>query len=273
MSGLAERWRLALLRQMLSAARADCAVECVERIDSTNSELMRRLRAGDPACIALVAEQQSAGRGRLGRSWQGSAATVPGRLPGALTFSLSVPLASPSWSGLSLALGLAVAQSLHGGIGLKWPNDLWWQNRKLAGILIETASLGERNHAVIGVGINIAPRSEEGLATAPACLREIAPELDAATALQRVLPAVLQALAQFEAAGLAPFLAGYRERDVLAGRGVLLSDGTTGQAAGVDGSGALLVHTALGMSTITSSEVSVRPLASARQPTDGPSVP
>ena len=273
MSALEDRWRLPDLRPLLLATRPDCTLECVEAIDSTNTELMRRLRAGDVACTALVAEQQSAGRGRLGRAWHGSALPAQGGLPGALTFSLSVPLVSTPWSGLPLALGLAVAQSLHACIGLKWPNDLWWQDRKLAGILIETANVGERRHAVIGVGINIAPRSAEGLATAPACLQEIVPELDAAATLQRVLPALLLALARFEAAGLAPFMEGYRERDVLAGRQIELGDGTLGQAVGVDAGGALLVHTATGMVTISSSEVSVRPLSVPRHPTDGPSVP
>ncbi|MEO6626594.1 MAG: biotin--[acetyl-CoA-carboxylase] ligase [Burkholderiaceae bacterium] len=273
MSGLANRWRLPELRSLLAAVRTDCALECVAAIDSTNAELMRRLRAGDVTRTALVAEQQSAGRGRLGRAWHGSAAAAPGQLPGSLTFSLSAPLLSTSWSGLSLALGLAVAQSLHAGIRLKWPNDLWWQDRKLAGILIETVNVGEGRHAVIGVGINIAPRGAEGLATAPACMQEILPELDAAATLQRVLPALLLVLGRFEAAGLAPFMAGYRERDALRGRRIELSDGTQGRAAGVDAGGALLVHTSTGMLTISSSEVSVRPLSMPRHPTDGPLSP
>lgn len=270
MTGLAARWRLQELRALLSADRPQWSVECVQAIDSTNSELMRRLRAGQEVCGLLVAEQQSAGRGRLGRVWLGAASDTPEQLPGSLTFSLAVELVSGRWSGLSLAVGVAVAQSLHAGIGLKWPNDLWWQERKLAGILIETANVGERRHAVIGVGVNIAPLGAEGLATPPACLQEFLPGIDAAAALQRIVPALAEALGAFEARGLGPFMGAYRERDVLAGRSVELGDGTRGEAAGVDLSGALLVHTSAGMLTISSSEVSVRPLG---HPTDRPLPP
>ena len=272
MTGLAGRWRLQELRDLLSAVRPDWSVECVPAIDSTNSELMRRLRAGPVASGVLVAERQSAGRGRMGRVWHGAASDVPGQLPGTLTFSLSVVLAPGQWSGLSLAVGVAIAESLHAGIGLKWPNDLWWQDRKLAGILIETTNVGERRHAVIGVGVNITPRDSQGLATPPACLQEFLPGIDAAAALQRIVPALAQALGVFEARGLAPFLGAFRERDVLAGRSIALSDGTCGEATGVDVSGALLMHTSTGMLTITSSEVSVRPLSMLRVPTDGPPV-
>ena len=270
MTGLAERWRLQELRECVAALWPEWSVECVPAIDSTNSELMRRLRAGQKACGLLVAEQQSAGRGRLGRVWLGAASDAPGQLPGSLTFSLAVELGSGQWSGLSLAVGVAVAQSLHAGIGLKWPNDLWWQDRKLAGILIETANMGEHRYAVIGVGINITPRASHGLATLPACLQELLPGIDAAAALLRIVPALADALGLFETRGLTPFLARYRERDVLAGRSIALSDGTRGEAAGVDVNGALLVHTSAGMTTITSSEVSVRPLG---HPTDRPLPP
>src|SRR6187399_674407 len=128
-------------------------VEILPEVDSTNSELMRRARAGQLEPVLLVAERQTAGRGRLGRAWQ----AAPGE---SLTFSLGLPLAPADWSGLSLAVGVSLAESLHPRVRLKWPNDLWLDERKLAGILIETASFGDgagRRQAVIGVGINIAP--------------------------------------------------------------------------------------------------------------------
>ena len=93
-------------------------VEVLPEIDSTNSELMRRARAGQLDPVLLVAQSQTAGRGRLGRGWVSS----PGD---SLTFSLGLPLAPADWSGLSLAVGVAVAEALGPGIGLKWPNDLW----------------------------------------------------------------------------------------------------------------------------------------------------
>ncbi|MEN9538345.1 MAG: putative bifunctional protein (BirA) : transcriptional regulator (Biotin operon repressor), BirA, partial [Pseudomonadota bacterium] len=120
-----------------AVAVAGFAVELLPEIDSTNSELMRRARAGRTEPVLLVTERQTAGRGRLGRQWVSE--------PTSLCFSMGLMLAPPSWSGLSLAVGLAVAQGLHGDVKLKWPNDLYLdtgsQGRKLGGILVETASL------------------------------------------------------------------------------------------------------------------------------------
>ena len=228
-------------------------VEVLPAIDSTNSELMRRARAGQRDPVLLVAEQQTAGRGRLGRNWHSG-------VTGSLTFSLALPLAPKDWSGLSLAVGVSVASSLHPALRLKWPNDIWLEDRKLAGILIETASFGENRLAVIGVGINILAHAGDGLSTAPAYLQELLPELDAATALSRIVPALVQALLLFEVQGFGPFQAAFKARDLLRGRAVVLSDGTSGEAGGVDGTGALLVHTSAGMRAITSAEVSVRPV-------------
>lgn len=231
-------------------------VEVLPQIDSSNSELMRRARAGQADPVLLVAESQTAGRGRLGRSWH----SAPGD---SLTFSLGLPLAPPSWSGLSLAVGASLAESLHPSVRLKWPNDLWVDGRKLAGILIETASFGQggaaARQAVIGVGINIAPRPADGLSTPPAALRELLQEVDAPAALLRVVPGLVRDLLGFQQAGFAPFHARFDARDALRDRPVTLSDGTTGTAHGVAEDGSLLVHTAAGLHAVGSSEVSVRP--------------
>ena len=136
---------------------------------------------------------------------------------------------------------------------------MWLRDRKLAGILIETMQLGDTRYAVIGVGINITRRDAAGLATPPAWLQELEPGIDAPGALLRVAPALLRDVQRFEMAGWAPFLPAYQARDALAGREVALSDGTAGQAMGVDGSGALLVHTSAGLRRVSSAEVSVRP--------------
>lgn len=232
------------------------SVEILPEIDSTNSELMRRARAGRTEPTLLVAERQVAGRGRLGRAWTTGAGD-------ALTFSLGLPLAPTDWSGLSLAVGVAVAEALHPRIGLKWPNDLWVDERKLAGILVETAGTGAAGqlarYAVVGVGINVLPREAGGLSTPPAHLQALWPEGDAAQALGRIALPLVQALQAFERFGFAPFQARFDARDVLRDRAVTLSDGTQGTAFGVSEAGALLVHTGAGMQAVTSSEVSVRP--------------
>jgi BirA family transcriptional regulator, biotin operon repressor / biotin---[acetyl-CoA-carboxylase] ligase len=230
-------------------------VEVLPELASTNTELMRRARAGRMEPVLLVAEQQTAGRGRLGRGWSS-------HLGDSLTFSLGLPLAPPDWSGLSLAVGVALAESLHPRIQLKWPNDLWLAERKLAGILIETASFGEgreaQRYAVVGVGINIAPPDGTGLATPPACLQEVLPGVDPGGALLRVAAPIAQTVLAFQTFGFAPFQARFNARDALRDRAVTLSDGTSGTAHGTSEAGALLVHTARGMQAVTSSEVSVR---------------
>ena len=237
--------------------------ELLPSIDSTNTELMRRARAGRPAPTLLVAEVQTAGRGRLGRAWVSQDADAAhtaraGQVQRALTFSLGLPLNPRDWSGLSLAVGVSVACSLHPALQLKWPNDLWLGGRKLAGILIETAAIADQRYVVVGVGVNITEPFATGLSVAPAWLQELLPQCDAPQALLRIVPALVAAIRQFEAEGLAPFLGEYAARDLLSGRAVVLSDGVIGTAQGIDAGGGLLVHTPAGMKTITSAEVSVR---------------
>lgn len=247
------RWPAEAIWEAVAPSLPGFTVEVLPEVDSTNTELMRRARAGRLEPVLLVAEAQTAGRGRLGRAWHSGA---PGDV---LTFSLGLPLRLADWSGLSLAVGVGVAQGLHPDLQLKWPNDVWWQDRKLAGILIETAQVGSERYAVVGVGINVAPRDAAGLSTPPACLRELLPGMDAPQALLQVAVSLVQAVQRFEAQGWPPFLPAWAARDALAGRVVMLGDGTSGQARGVDQHGALLVHTAQGLKKISSAEVSVRP--------------
>lgn len=278
------RWPSEAIWEAVAPELPDFTVEVLPSIDSTNTELMRRARAGRTEPVLLVAETQTAGRGRLGRDWLSAA---PADAGASLTFSLGLPLQMSDWSGLSLAVGVSVAASLHPQVRLKWPNDLWWQDRKLAGILIETANIaptlatlcaalppegavaalgrpggngiGALRYAVIGVGVNIAPRDAAGLSTPPACLQELLPGIDAPQALLCLVAPLVQAVRRFEAQGFAPFQPAFQARDALGGRAVTLSDGTSGVAMGVGQSGALLVHTSAGIREIGSAEVSVRP--------------
>ena len=152
----AAAWPVEDLQRTLEPLLAGITIEVMAEVDSTNSELMRRIRQGQRAPQLLIAERQSAGRGRQGRTWLSH--TDPQGQPhvhASLTFSLSLPLQRSDLSGLSLAVGLALAEALHPAIGLKWPNDLWWEGRKLGGILIETANHGPHRFAVIGVGLNL----------------------------------------------------------------------------------------------------------------------
>ena len=251
------RWPAEAIWEAVAPFLPGFTVEVLPEVDSTSSELMRRLRAGQPEPTLLVAERQTAGRGRLGRGW----VSRPGD---SLTFSLSLPLAPADWSGLSLAVGVSVADSLHPELQLKWPNDIWLQGRKLGGILIETAGSGAaQRQVVIGVGLNIAtPEAAEGLSTPPAGLRELMAGIDAPQALWCIVPALVRAVQVFESSGFAPFQAGFARRDLLLNRPLTLSTGIIGTGRGVDAAGALQVMTAQGLERVTSAEVSVRPVSS-----------
>jgi BirA family biotin operon repressor/biotin-[acetyl-CoA-carboxylase] ligase len=250
-------WPVEAIRQEVWPQLPGCTVEVMAQVDSTNSELMRRARAGRLEPVLLVAEHQSAGRGRLGRGWSSSGGD-------SLTFSLGLPLNPVDWSGLSLAVGVSLAESLDPRIRLKWPNDLWLDDRKLAGVLIETAAAGEsrqQRYAVVGVGINLGERPQAGLATAPAWLREVLPACEPGAVLLRLARPLVQAILAFESAGFVPFRARFDARDALRGRALLLSDGTAGTGEGTTELGGLRVRTGAGPVTVTSSEVSVRPAA------------
>ncbi len=271
------RWPAEAVWEAVAPLLPGFTVEVLPSIDSTNTELMRRARAGQTEPTLLVAEQQTAGRGRLGRVWQSDVGA-------SLMLSLGLPMAPRDWSGLSLAVGVSVAESLQPTlpplepgqpprIGLKWPNDLWLSgDRKLGGILVETASFvapqaaqpatthgTAARYVVVGIGINVLPRSGEGMSMPPGSLQDVEPDLDAPAALLRIVPPLVAMLQSFEACGFAPVQPRFAARDVLQGRPVTLSDGQTGTAHGVAEDGALLVHTAQGMQTVTSAEISVRP--------------
>ncbi|MEX1168439.1 MAG: biotin--[acetyl-CoA-carboxylase] ligase [Hydrogenophaga sp.] len=245
-------------------------VEILPTVDSTNSELMRRARAGLMEPLLLAAEQQMAGRGRMGKAWHSAAAGQ------SLTFSMAMPLAPADWSGLSLAVGVSVAEALHPDVRLKWPNDLWFQGRKLGGILVETAHTGQSAGAprmvVAGIGINIArpvaarlPVPDAGASAAmapvsPAGLAEICVGQTAGETLEAVAPALARDLQRFAAHGFNAFADRFAQRDALVGLAVKLSDGREGLALGVDATGALQLRLANHDTvSVTSAEVSVRP--------------
>jgi BirA family biotin operon repressor/biotin-[acetyl-CoA-carboxylase] ligase len=222
-------------------------------------------RAGDTQPCLLVAEQQTRGRGRWGRSWQSSVGA-------SLTCSLALPFTPPDWSGLSLAMGVAFAEALDpadpsngASIGLKWPNDLMriegtQPPRKLGGVLIESIPVGQRRMVVIGLGLNIAPQPVVDLNTGFACLQEFDPNIDAPRALARIAKPWVEAVLLFQREGFAPFKPRFERLDCLKGRVVTttLDDLPSGVAEGVDASGALLVRVGPSLRTVGVGDVSVR---------------
>jgi len=270
-------WPVKTLQSAIAPLLPGFRVEVLPSVDSTSSELMRRARAGQTQPVLLLAETQTAGRGRVGRQWHTKAWEGSGAIP-ALTFSLGLPLVPQyTWSGLSLAVGVSVAESLQPllpqagsdqrRILLKWPNDLWLDDgRKLGGILVETASgtapQSEGRYVIIGIGLNVLPiLPHDKLSVSPACLHEVDRRWTAAAALECITLPLVQTLLGFTEHGFAPFQARFALRDILAARTVTLSTGEQGTAHGVAEDGALLVLTQHGMQTITSAGISVRPLS------------
>lgn len=229
------------------------SVEILPEIDSTNTELMRRARGGQHDPILLVAERQSAGRGRQGRAWLGETGD-------ALTFSIGLPYQPSNWSGLSLAVGLSLAESLGPDVQLKWPNDLWRQQRKLGGILIEAASQGAQSYVVVGVGLNVRKPSDNDLRTPATGIDEFWEGATAPLVLQRVAAPLIQLLLDFSSHGFAPLQQRFSQRDAILGQLIGTSDGLQGVCQGVDADGVLQIDTTHGRVKINSAEVSVRPV-------------
>ena len=264
------RWPAEAIWQAVEPQLPGFTVEVLPEIDSSNSELMRRSRAGQSDPTLLVAERQTAGRGRLGRQWH----SPPGS---SLTFSLGLVLNPADWGGLSLAVGTSLADSLSEATGadlrIKWPNDVWLGGDKLAGVLVETASAGlatPGRYVVVGVGLNVRqpepgwapPASADQVLTAqtPAWLQDAVPEMDAPGALMAVAARLVADLQRFEQLGFAAFAQRFAQRDALAGRELVLSDGRRGLAGGVSADGALRLEVHGRMEEVISGEVSVRPV-------------
>lgn len=136
------------------AAQAGYDLAGYESIDSTNTEALRRCRAGERAPLWIATRAQTEGRGRRGRAWS----SPDGNLAASLLTAIDVPLSLGATLGFvaGLALWHAIANCTNGlSISLKWPNDLLVDDRKLAGILLESESGDPRPVVVIGMGVNV----------------------------------------------------------------------------------------------------------------------
>lgn len=242
-------------------------IKVVEQTGSTNADLIQSCKvAGDKlSSVLLIAEKQTAGRGRAGRSWLSS----PG---GVLTFSLArhFPTQAQALMGLPLAVGVAIAECLQKigvPVQLKWPNDVLKEGKKLAGILVETQSNSEAGvWAIIGVGLNlrIPDELESQIGHAVADAPWLA-QMDRNALMAALLQALQQVLWTFEQAGFAALaqrwnqLHAYHQREVkIIDHDQLLHQG---RALGVDERGSLLLEVEGAVLTIHSGDVSLRPLA------------
>ena len=249
---------------IFSLSRSGVWVEVVPETGSTNADLLARAaQLSEP--VLLVAEHQSAGRGRAGRSWLSSSEN-------SLTFSLAWKFEGglQGLTGLPLAIGVALGDAL-GQLGvqiqLKWPNDVLKDGDKLAGILIETQSAssdsGGGTWAVIGIGLNLVMPDEveaqlgRSAAGAPWLAR-----MDRDRLIAALLDALADALRLFASQGFAAFSARWNLRHAWQGRAVVILDNgkvlQEGLAAGVDDAGRLLLDTAEGRTSVLAGDVSLR---------------
>jgi BirA family biotin operon repressor/biotin-[acetyl-CoA-carboxylase] ligase len=200
--------------------------------DSTNERAKQLAAAGAPHGTLVTADEQTAGRGRQGRQW----VAPPGR---ALLMSLvlTVDERTPL---VPLAAAVAVCEAFPEPNGIKWPNDVWVDGRKVAGILIEGRP--QDGWAVLGIGLNVATSRDEF----PEELRDAATSLRASGSSlatpREALELLVPVLDAWLAAPADEVLGAWRERDALRGQRVTWADGE-GVAAGVGDDGSLLVET------------------------------
>lgn len=248
------------------------AVEVLPEAGSTNALAAERARAGAPEGTVVVTEHQTAGRGRLDRTW-----TTPPRA--ALTFSTvlrpaTVPQAA--WPWLPLLTGVAVVRGLApAGVaaGLKWPNDVLVGDRKLAGLLVERVETPTGPAAVVGIGLNASTTADElPVATATSVALETGAAVDRTALLGSLLAALAGEYAAWRAApgtdepGGGSLRASYAAACTTVGRRVRVhlpgDQELVGEAVGVDASGRLEVAGPDGVVAVGAGDVvHVRPFA------------
>lgn len=243
-------------------------LEILPTVASTNAHLMRRYGCEDSARAAVFAEHQSAGRGRRGRAWESPFAA---NLYVSLRWQFELPAASLGLLSLAAAseLALVLAEEGVSGHGVKWPNDLLWDGRKLGGLLLELA--GEQQGpcgVVIGLGLNwkmpatAAQRIEQPWADLVSALGPVPSTRNRIAG--RVLSALVSTCLKFEASGFEPFKEQWDRFDLISGQEVRMLLGEReilGRALGIDVEGRLEVHTDRGVDRFASGEVSVRRIA------------
>jgi BirA family biotin operon repressor/biotin-[acetyl-CoA-carboxylase] ligase len=232
------------VRALPATVQARWRVEVVDRSPSTNAALAERARGGEPGGLVLVAEHQTAGRGRLDRAW-----VTPARA--ALTLSLLVApdeVPPARWPWLPLLTGLAVTDALAAtGVDarLKWPNDVLLEERKVAGILVERVERASAALAVVGVGLNVSSTSEELPVPTATSLLLSGADVDRTGLLGSLLDAFAERYDAWRTASGTGLHPAYVARCSTIGRRVRVDlpggEPLQGEAVGVDEGGRLLV--------------------------------
>jgi BirA family biotin operon repressor/biotin-[acetyl-CoA-carboxylase] ligase len=215
----------------------------LRRTDSTNERASELASAGAPHGALVTAAEQTAGRGRQGRTWT----APPGR---ALLLSLVLRVEQPAL--VPLAAGVATAETVGDHARIKWPNDVLVEGHKVAGILVEGRP--QEGWAVLGIGLNVAIRPDDF----PPELRDSAGTLGRErTELEPTLHRLLEALERWLEADQDTVIEAWRARDALEGRRIEWAEGA-GKAVGIDDAGRLLVGTSSGTVALDAGEVHLK---------------
>lgn len=245
-------------RHRLAEAGPHLIVEVVDEAPSTNALVVARAREGSAEGLVVVAEHQTAGRGRMDRTWE-----TPARA--ALTFSMLLrPRVAPlEWPWLPLLAGVAVSGALRESgieVGLKWPNDILVGDLKTGGILLERVETPTGPAAVVGIGLNVSTTGEElpvATATSLAIATGAAP--DRTSLLLAIVHRLREEYDAWQAGGAADLHASYVAACVTVGRDVdvALPGGAalTGRATGIDPGGRLVVQGAGGETAVGAGDV------------------
>ncbi|WP_028024660.1 bifunctional biotin--[acetyl-CoA-carboxylase] ligase/biotin operon repressor BirA [Enterovibrio calviensis] len=251
-----------LEEQKLKEALDAPSFSLIPVIGSTNQYLMDRVGqlASGTACLA---EYQQSGRGRRGRTWF---SPFGANLYLSMYWRLDAGMAAAM--GLSLVVGVSMAETLAklgaNDVKVKWPNDLYWNDRKLAGILVEmTGQAGDAAHLVIGMGLNVSMSDTvDAVDQNWANLKDACHTLPAKNTLAAALiNGVTDSLKQYEETGMAGFVAEWDKYDNFKGRSVKLLLGervVEGIARGINEQGALLLETDSGITPYLGGEISLR---------------
>lgn len=236
-------------------------------VDSTNTRLLAQAAPPLGTADVCISELQHAGRGRLGRRW-----LAPFGCGLSMSLGWTFSDAARALPALSLGVGVAVSRALRRtgahGIALKWPNDIWFRDRKLGGVLVEIrAEAGGPAHVVIGVGLNVClPEAErrkiESIAASVAAVADACAQVPSRNSIAgALLDELLEMLGQFEHSGFTAVRDEWQALDALAGREVRLLMGDqirSGIARGVDSDGALFLETGGSLQRFVSGEASLR---------------
>lgn len=252
----------AIERRLDPAMSALIEVHVCDSVGSTNDAVVDLGPLSEGKTRALLAEEQTLGRGRRGRQWQSPHGA---NLYCSVAWQFAGPLAA--LGGLSLAVGAdiagAVAERFGVELDLKWPNDLYHNGRKLGGILVEVKGEGHAGHqCVIGMGVNVRMPDKLGAGIDKPWVdfsSILGAQVDRNDLAAAILSRVVPGLFRFARQGLAPWLPVWAGRDFLCGRKVVV-DGQppiTGIATGVDANGALLVDTIEGRVAVAGGEASL----------------